>query len=311
MTTRSPIRWFYLAPIFATVAALPLAAQYNDCVSPPQTVTSFVMEHAVDSTTIQSTLQPNLPPAVVGPITSGAKLIRTRLAYNATLARLTHDLFLVDPGTPIPTPSSVDYTQSIFASVNVNVDKVYMSCTQRPNVMLVGTVASGYPLFGSDPTGSPYAFSFVYHISLAPPVYFGPPPPPTFSDVVSAAGGLALIYFDQAPGSITFTDTSAPMGAPLIVMNAIPSAGGTVAVSDSPYQLDASQSIDPNGQYLTYRWSSDNPAAFWPSNTSPVPLLTFQNGAGNYTVSLVVTNTSGVSSTSKVTLAYLDKSCSK
>ena len=84
-----------------------------------------------------------------------------------------------------------------------------------------------------------------------------------------------------------------------------------MAVSDSPYQLDASNSIDPNGQYLTYRWSSDKPAAFWPSSTTPVPLLTFQNGAGNYTISLVVTNTSGVSSTSKVTLAYLDKSCSK
>ena len=159
----------------------------------PAGITSFLMEHEVDVTTIKSTLTPNIPAAVTGPIFSGAKKVRSRIVWNQTTGVMTNHLFLVDPGAPLPTPASVDFVQVRFAFIDVRVDTVYSSSQPNPAAMFVGVITAGFPIY-LPPAGAPYAFSFAYTTGT----------PTQFRDIVSLSTGIAVLYQDRATGSITF-----------------------------------------------------------------------------------------------------------
>ena len=73
----------------------------------------------------------------------------------------------------------------------------------------------------------------------------------------------------------------------------------------NPYVIDASKSTDAKGLALTYLWSSTNTVSFSPSTTSATPLLTFQGGYGDYPITLVVTNSAGLSSTITFIVQYV------
>ena len=155
-------------------------------------ITSFVIEHKVDVTTIKSTLTPHLPPEVTGPIFSGAKEVRSRITFDASTGVYTNSLFLVNPGAPLPTPSTVDFVQVRFAFITVRIDTVYSSFQPNPAVMVVGVITDGANIY-APPAGDPYAFSFGYTTCTAGQV----------RDVVSLSAGLALLYQDFAFGTCT------------------------------------------------------------------------------------------------------------
>ncbi len=268
--------------ILLAVGATALTAQSTGpdatCTTPPSGVSSFLMEHVVDVTTIKSTFTPSLPADVVTQIFSGAKEVRSRIAYNQATKILTNDLFLVDPGSPDPSPSSLDIVKVRFGYIVVTVDKVYTSCRPRPSVSLVGVIDDGYPVFGN-PTGAPYTFSFGYTLDATP----------SFRDIVSDAGGLALVYAEHAPGSISFQTLNAAI------------AGGPIVVTKSPMvTLNASGTTGA----LTYTWSSPFWGLAFIDQGMPSTRVWIGAGAGDYLVNLTVRNADGDQSTTTVTIRY-------
>ncbi len=164
------------------------------CKKVPSALNSFMMEHAVDVTTIQSTLAPSLPDEIASAVFSGQKEVRSRISYNKKTQLLDNQLFLVDPGSPLPTASDVDFKNERFAWITVKIARTYLSCTPTASVMLTGTTMSGFPIY-APPKGAPYAFSFSYDVVQNN----------EFKDIVSLSSGLAIVYHDKAPGTINLS----------------------------------------------------------------------------------------------------------
>jgi hypothetical protein len=280
---------------------LPLAAQSNsNCTLP---VTGFLVEHPIDLSTFKSTLQQSISSSVSSQIAAGTKEVRSRTAYNMATRILNNNLLIVNKGAPTPTPAAA-VDAATFAFTVVYVQDVLHSCSPAPSVAVTGYVADGSPIYG-DPSGAPYIYSFSYATRPASTNPFANPGFPQFRDLVTANGGVSLVYQDRASGSIDFLSATVP-GGPSIVLN-IPSGGGPVPAASSPFQLDASYSVDTNDGGLVFAWAADRPVGFYPGNFSPVPLMSFQDGSGDYNVTLTVTNNAGVKATSKFKVTYTPK----
>jgi len=177
-----------------TVTYVSNANTITTCKTRPAGLESFMMEHPVDVSTILSTLVPGgLPADVSDAIFSGAKEVRSRITYNKTTKILDNHLFLVDPGSALPSPSDIDFAAVRFAWISVQVEKLYSTCQPVASIMLTGKTVSGFPIY-APPAGAPYAFSFSYSMDEQP----------VFKDIVSLSAGMALLYHDTAPGTITW-----------------------------------------------------------------------------------------------------------
>src|SRR5438876_3763676 len=139
---QSSWRWsFYVFVYIGLLFSLVSCGDSDDPTNTNQAgITSFLTEHAVNVTTIKSTLTPTLPQVVSDAIFSGAKEVRSRIAYNQTTGILTNYLFLVDPGAPLPTPASVNFDQVSFGFLFVRIDTVYSSFQPSPAAMFVGVI---------------------------------------------------------------------------------------------------------------------------------------------------------------------------
>ncbi len=291
-----------LALTVVAACAIPLAAQTTPptCATAPASITNLSIERVLTLSNILTTLTPTAPANVLAAIASGAQEIRSRIVYNPTQSTVTDTTFLVAPGSPNPTPLSIDLTQQTLQGYVLQVDKVYTSCKPTPSVLFVGTIAGSTGAFGN-PTGAPGAISIGYTTDN----------PPKINNVVELIGGQVVAYSAAANGTLTFpaapVTPPATAGIPTIVVNPVPVSGSSLQVFFNPYHVDASQSTDPNKLPLTYLWSSDKVANFSPSNTDPAPNIQFNSGVGDYTITLTVTNSAGISSTTQFILTYVGK----
>ena len=133
------------------------------CKRAPYELSNFTMEHTVNVADIKSTLTPQLPDGIFDDISSGRKEVRSRISYDKTTKVLKNQLFLVNPGAQLPSPSNIDFDTEKFAWVTAKIDKVYLSCKPRATVLLAGMAVDGYPVF-LGPAGSSYAFAFSYKV---------------------------------------------------------------------------------------------------------------------------------------------------
>jgi hypothetical protein len=212
MSLRNGFGVFFFALTFVTVCAYSFAEQSttdSPCATPdarPPRLKSFDIKHPVELTDIQSTIEVGVYPPTGLPLEVWLALfpgfldnppnltpnpntkVHNRITYDHETHILNNDLFLVENGVEAVKP---------FAFIDVRVDKVYTSCRPRPSVMLVGIITDGFPVF-LPPAGDPYAYSFSYTTDT----------PPQFTDLVSLAAGLAVVYHggpaDIISGSITF-----------------------------------------------------------------------------------------------------------
>jgi hypothetical protein len=121
---------------------------------------------------------------------------------------------------------------------------------------------------------------------------------PTFTPDVAGSYGIRLVVKDSrglssSPSTVTITAT------PALLPIANAGANQTVTVG-SIVTLNGSSSSDPYGQPLTYQWSiQSKPTGSTAALTSPTTVQTSftPDVAGNYMVSLVVRDSSGLSST--------------
>jgi hypothetical protein len=304
------LREKFLAVAFAITifacSALSLSAQSTTsatCTTPPTSVTALSFESVVQLNNILTVFPPNIPANVIAAITSGAQQLRGRVIYNPAQGTVTTTVFVVAPGSPNPTPLSIDITQQTIVVSVLQVDRVYIACTPTPSIMFVGTISGSSGIFGNF-NGAPGAISFGYTTDN----------PPSINNVTGLAAGQGVIFSPSGtgalPGGAAITFPAAPVtsptsaGAPMIVINPTP-VTGSLQVFFNPYHVDASQSSDPNKLALTYMWSSDKPVNFQPSNKDAAPNIQFGSGAGDYTITLTITNSAGVSSTTKFVLTYI------
>ncbi len=195
----------------------------------------------------------------------------------------------------------MDIGQIRFGYLVVYVNNVYLACKPAPAALLTGVIAAGAPIFAA-PAGAPYAFSFAYSVpgSTNGPIAFAT----TVRDVVSDSAGLSLLYAGSVNATVNLTGAApSPLSVKLTAGGAAPGSTPVMAAV-SPLQLDATATTDANHGLLSYQWTSDMPVAFWPNSKSPEPQLTFQNGAGNYKISLLVKSSAGVTAMTSFVVTY-------
>jgi hypothetical protein len=250
------------------------------CAVAPYSLKSFTLEHILDITTLQSTLPASLPPAVAGMIFSGMYDVHDRISYDNVSNLLITNLFLTAKGAPVVTASTYDFVDNRFAYLVVKVDKIYLTCTPYPAVLVTGLALDGFPVF-TDPGGALYAFGFGYTTDN----------PPVIRDVMSLTAAIGNLYVPYVSGTLSFGTVAAVIaGAP------------TITTTSQNIVLDGSASV---GQPLTYQWSDPSYGLAILSATSPVTPVMIGGGPGTYTVTLTVTNaTLGESASAKVNIKY-------
>jgi hypothetical protein len=85
----------------------------------------------------------------------------------------------------------------------------------------------------------------------------------------------------------------------------IASAGSNFMVNVRQVPLNAGGSTDPQGLPLTYSWSTSSPGSSIVTPNSPTPFVQLGPENGDYTFTVTVTNSRGLSSTASVTITLI------
>jgi uncharacterized protein (TIGR03437 family) len=185
----------------ALEAQTPVPASSPTCTTAPPGVQSFFIERTVQTSNLESTYDTSISETVLASLASGALEIREQLLYNPQANSLTSTVFLVPPGSTIPTPASVDITSMTLAGYTISIDRVYSSCSPYPSLMFAGTITSSSGgalapngIYGLKFNGTPAVVSLGYHAG----------DPPQFNNVVTLFAGFAVSYSQVAYGTLTF-----------------------------------------------------------------------------------------------------------
>jgi hypothetical protein len=253
------------------------------CAAPPVGLNSLLVEYVSSLQDAQSTLTASLPPAYAGMIFSGMYEIHSRFSYDPATKLMTNSLFLVPPGSPLPTASNYNFIDNRFGFVVAAIDNMYFSCVPLPAAMLTGRVIDGYPIW-EGPAGAPYAIGFGYSTDN----------PPVLRDWDGLAVGLGNLWNGHPTGTVVFANVAAVIaGAP------------TITTATRNIVLDGSGSQGPN---LIYQWSQGSFGLTIVNPTSSVTPVNIDYIPGTYTAKLTVTDTAiNESASTTVNIVYKPK----
>ncbi|MFN0106275.1 MAG: PKD domain-containing protein [Bryobacteraceae bacterium] len=281
-----PLLW-----AFALLAVtLPVTAQTTGPV-----VTELSLERQLALPTTLTSTDLVLPDDKVQGITSGALEIRERLIYNPSGATLTSTIFVVQTGSPLPTPLNANLSGFILGVYTLNIEKIYSTTKPKNSLAFTGTVSSssGGGVLG-DVAGTPFSVSFAYTDDT----------PAKIIDLVHLMAGRVVVYTKDAAGTVVIpkpVTPPAPGQGPEIVISA-----PTVTI-DLQIALDASKTTDASGTSLTFAWKSIGKSAAVLNPNTAVATVQFGEGLGDYVFEVTVTNGNGVSAKKTVTVTYLGR----
>ncbi|HZS93210.1 MAG TPA: hypothetical protein VFA78_00295, partial [Chloroflexota bacterium] len=208
-------------------------------------------------------------------------------------------------GSPLPTPN-FNFATGVFQTTSIQVSQILTSCSPSPSILIVGRVnnATTNGIFGTL-TGAPVAISIGYTTDN----------PPKINNIAYVIAGVATTYSASGSGTLTFPAATSGGGSgggtgtgPTIVVKT--SNGTTIAsssvtqVATSPFILDASSSTGNGALTYSFATSSANaPVAFVNTGTNGVYQVQFP-AAGDYVITLTVTDASGNKSSFTFTLEY-------
>ena len=261
-------------------------------------IKSFVLEHKLDAFSFTSAFIPNFAPSQLAVFFDPTKEIHTHFEFSTTDMIVRAWSYALPVGGPAMAPAGFDFKTGAIATAIIPIDRVYTTCKPRPAIAITGYVQDSTPVYGSM-VGLPHWIGFSFDPTITPNVNNA------FNVTTVNAGTTTILGTD---GSVVVVPaTPAPAVGPKIVIGPSVPASGMAQVFSNPFPIDASASTasDPANAPLTFAWSSDKPANFSPSNTSAVPVVTFQSGRGDYTVTGVVTDKAGNSSKTSLVISYL------
>lgn len=200
-------RWIIFCSIAyaITLGAIGVEAQSQPapvtCMTAPPGVQTFSIERAVMPSNTGTTYDTDLSSTILAGLALGTLEIRERLVYNSQTNTLASTVFLVQPGSPIPTPSDVDITAMTLATYTISVDRTYTSCSPYPSVMFTGSVISS--------TGGPSAPNGIYNLTFsgtpaAVSIGYTMDNPPMVNNVVTLFAGVVVSYAPAGYGTLTF-----------------------------------------------------------------------------------------------------------
>ena len=176
-------------------SALTLHAQSQPapvtCLTAPPATQSFSIERTVMPSNTETTYNTSLSSTILASLALGTLEMREQLVYIPQTNTLTSTVFLVQPGSPIPTPADVNITAMTLATYTVSVDRTYTSCSPYPSVMFTGTITSS--------TGGASAPNGIYNLTFsgtpaAVSIGYTTDNPPMINNVVTLFAGVVVSY---------------------------------------------------------------------------------------------------------------------
>ena len=265
---------------------------------------AFSEESVITPANIDSVTASGIPPDVLAAITAGAQELHQTINYVPSQSALQITAFVEPVGSAVPTPPSPVPPTTLW-SYTVSVMNTVFASQPKKTVTFVGVVSSSQGAAFGNLTGANIVVSAAY----APVVTTGtstPATPTQFSAVTTNIVGSAALFASSGLGNLN-AQTAAPAG-----LTAVAGPKG-MQTSSATFQLNGSQSSDPNGGKLTYQWTFlpfiPGQTVQFDDPTLPNPTITFpQNDPfafGDYTFQLTVTNPSGATATDTVTVTYV------
>jgi uncharacterized protein (TIGR03437 family) len=220
---QNPRIWYAVVLAIGFVAlALPVQAQSapSTCSVAPPSVQSFSIERAVMLSDIGTTYASDLSAAILASLAAATMEMREQLVYNPQANTLTSTVFLVQAGSPIPTPAGTDISSTTLATYTISVDRTYTSCSPNPSVLFSGTVTAS--------SGGSAAPNGIYNLTFsgtpaAVSIGYTPTNPPTINNVVTLFAGVAVSYSAAGYGTLTFP--SNPMSGQPTIASVVNAAG--------------------------------------------------------------------------------------
>jgi len=209
---------------------------------------------------------------------------------------MTSTLFVVQPGSVLPTPINANLTGFVIGVYTLNVEKIYSTTAPKNSLAFVGTVSgSSVPGILGNVTGMPFSVSMAYSNDT----------PAKVTDVVHLIAGRVVAYTKDAAGTLVAPQVTPPVAPPGTGPQIVIVAPGSTV--DYQVVLDASQTTDGSGTSLSYAWRSvGKSSAILNPNTS-VATVQFGEGQGEYTFEVKVTNGNGIFATKLVTISYFGR----
>jgi uncharacterized protein (TIGR03437 family) len=200
-------RWSILLSIACAIgfSVVTLHAQTQPaaatCSTAPPATQTFSIERAVMPANTGTTYDTALSSTILASLALGTLEMRERLIYTPQTNTLTSTVFLVQPGSPIPTPADVDITATTLATYNISVDRTYTSCSPYPSVMFTGSVTSS--------SGGASAPNGIYNLTFsgtpaAVSIGYTTDNPPLINNVVTLFAGVVVSYAPAGYGTLTF-----------------------------------------------------------------------------------------------------------
>lgn len=173
---------------------------FTTCTAPPA-AQSFSIERAVMPSDTETTDSTAIPETILASLAAGTMEMREQLLYNPQANALTSTIFLVQAGSPIPTPPSVNLTSETLASFTLSIDRTYSSCTPMPSLMYTGTITSS-SAGAAAPNG---IYNLIFSgASAAVSIGYTNTNPPMVNNVVTLIAGVAVSYSAAGYGTLTF-----------------------------------------------------------------------------------------------------------
>jgi|ERR1051326_6868717 hypothetical protein len=264
-----------------------------------QTLTALSLERSLALNNILTSITPQgISSTALAALASGALDLREQVNFNPSANTLSSTVFVVPTAAPNPTNLSQLPFASFVASTTMSIDKIYITSKPYNSVLFVGTVSQSTNTPYGNYLGATEDFSFGFTNDK----------PPKINNVIEVFGGAVVIYSASSQGTFTIVQPSTGGGGGTtgvsIVINGVTGTSPTFTTTVNQIQLNATASTSSNAGALTFAWSVVSGPASLSANGS-VANVQLNGGKISYVIKLVVTDSTGATSTATIAISLL------